>query len=118
MNAMTPFEEFDPVAAGGTTGKVATIRFLSKGRVHLNAAAARLLDGIEYIDLLFDKENRRLALRAASGESPTSIKLTRAPSQVIFAAALFQQTYQIPLGPRMRLVPEDGLFVADLPAAE
>ena len=112
---MKPYEVFEPSAGGVRSGRVATIRFLSGGRVHLNAEAGRLLGAATHVQLLFDREAGALALNPTTPDDPRGFLLTRGTSQTVLSAAAFQQAYEIPVGPKMRLDLDGVMLVAKVP---
>ncbi|WP_295851156.1 hypothetical protein [uncultured Microbacterium sp.] len=109
-----PFEVFEPQP--GARRGVATIRFLSKGRIHLNAAAARMLgEGTTHVQLLWDAEDLAVALKPVEADAPHSYLVSRAPSQAVISAAGFAERCRIPLHQRYRLeLDEEKQLVADI----
>lgn len=110
-----PFELFEsPV---DRRRGVATIRFLSRGRIHLNAAAERMLtdDGVSHVQLMYDTDDLVVGLRPASPGEPGAYLVARAPSKAVITAAGFAEKYRVPLGHRFRLERgDDGLYLADV----
>lgn len=108
-----PFEVFTNATSAerGTP----TVRFLSNGRVHFNAAATRLFDGASYLRILFDSETSRVGFEVTDTDDPNGFKLTKQDSQSVLTASAFVQRYDVPSEQRLPLTEEDGILVADLP---
>jgi hypothetical protein len=111
---MSPFEVYE--APAGRRGEVPTVRFLSAGRIHFNAAAGRMLDGYTHLRLLWDAEDLRVGFEPTDESDKLGYKLTQSPSQTVMTAAGFADRYRIG-SQKMRLEREDEMFVAEIPPA-
>lgn len=109
---MNPFEPFQPVRSSDSGRGVPTLRILSGGRLVLNAAAVRLLGGIEHVRLLWDAETRRIGIERAPEPSIDTFKVSRAASQATITSKEFVDRYALPHGQRMRLEQDGDLYVA------
>lgn len=106
------FEYYEPQATEAPR-RVATVRFLSGGRVHFNAAAGRLLDGVTHLRLAFDNDTYRVGFEPTDASDTFGYKLTFAPSQVVLTAPGFAHRYGI--DPQKLAVEVDGeMFVAQV----
>lgn len=90
------FETFEPLPTEAPR-RVATVRFLSKGRVSFNAAASRLLSdrAFTHMRLLFDPDTRDVAFEPTDGVDKLGYKLTASESQTILTAPGFSDRYAI-----------------------
>ena len=111
-----PFEVFENATSAGRG--VPTVRFLSNGRVHFNAAATRLFDGASYLRILFDSEENRVGFEPTGTDDPNGFKLTKQDSQSVLTASAFVQRYDVPSEQRLPLTEENGILVAELPHDE
>lgn len=116
---MNPFEPFQPVRSSDSGRGVPALRILSGGRLVLNAAAMRLLAGVEHVRLLWDADTGRIGIEPASEPSADTFKVSRAASQATITSKEFVERFTLPIGQRMRLEHEGPIFVAstETPAA-
>jgi hypothetical protein len=88
--------------------------------VSLNKAAHDLVDNAETVELLYDRDRRVIALRAADDSSPHAYAVRngskRGPGQAIVSATAFTQHYGIDTTATRRWKPfvEDGMLCVDL----
>ena len=108
---MTPFEPYEPQI--GRAGGVPTVRFLSKGRIHFNAAAGRMLAGYTHLRLLWHTEDCRIGFEPTDESDSLGFKLTQAPSQTVMTAAGFAEQHSIG-SQKMRLKRQGEMFVSDI----
>lgn len=107
---MGPFEPFDPQQAGARGTPV--IYVLSEGRLILNAAAGRLLAGVEWVQLLWDSDTKRIGLRATTAQDPLALKITPGNSQSTITSKAFVIAHGLPYKVRMLLARDGDLWVA------
>ncbi len=107
---MSPFEVYSPESS--RQGAVPTVRFLSSGRVHFNAAAGRLLKSSTHLLVLWDPDEIEIGFKPTSAEDPLAFKLTHGDSQSVLTAPGFASKYKIH-SQKMRLELRDGIFVAE-----
>ena len=115
-----PFEVFDkrmtPLA------KAPSVTIQKRGVISLNKAAHDLVDNAETVELLYDRDRRVMALRAADDSSPHAYAVRngskRGPGQAIVSATAFTQHYVIDTTATRRWKPfvEDGMLCVDLTA--
>jgi hypothetical protein len=113
-----PFEVFDkrmtPLA------KAPSVTIQKRGVISPNKAAHDLLDNVETVELLYDRDRRVIALRATDDSSPHAYAVrngsTRGPGQAIFSATAFTQHYGIDTNHTRRWNPfiEEGMLCVDL----
>jgi hypothetical protein len=88
--------------------------------ISLNKAAHDLVDNAETVELLYDRERKVMALRAADDSSPHAYAVRngspRGPGQAIVSATAFTQHYGIDTTETRRWKPfvEDGMLCVDL----
>ena len=112
------FEVFDkrmtPLA------KAPSVTIQKRGVISLNKAAHDLVDNAETVELLYDRDRRVMALRAADDSSPHAYAVRngskRGPGQAIVSATAFTQHYGIDTTTTRRWKPfvEDGMLCVDL----
>ena len=113
-----PFEVFDkrmtPLA------KAPSVTIQKRGVISLNKAAHDLVDNAETVELLYDRDRRVMALRAADDSSPHAYAVRngskRGPGQAIVSATAFTAHYGIDTTATRRWKPfmEDGMLCVDL----
>ena len=112
------FEVFDkrmtPLA------KAPSVTIQKRGVISLNKAAHDLIENAETVELLYDRERRVMALRAADDSSPHAYAVRngsrRGPGQAIVSATAFTAHYGIDTTATRRWKPfvEDGMLCVDL----
>ena len=107
---MGPFEPFDPRSAGARGTPV--IYVLSEGRIVLNAAAGRLLADVDWVQLHWDDDTKRIGLKATTAADPLALKLTRGNSQSTITSKAFVAARELPYKRRMLLELDGDLWVA------
>jgi hypothetical protein len=113
-----PFEVFDkrmtPLA------KAPSVTIQKRGVISLNKAAHDLVDNAQTVELLYDRDRKVMALRAADDSSPHAYAVRngskRGPGQAIVSATAFTQHYGIDTTATRRWKPfmEDGMLCVDL----
>lgn len=113
-----PFEVFDkrmtPLA------KAPSVTIQKRGVISLNKAAHDLLNNVETVELLYDRDRQVMALRAADDSSPHAYAVRngskRGPGQAIVSATAFTQHYGIDTNATRRWKPfvEGGMLCVDL----
>lgn len=116
---MKPFEPFQPTRSSGSGRGIPTLRILSGGRLVLNAAAMRLLEGVEHVRLLWDADTARIGIEPAAAGADT-FKVSRSTSQATITSKEFVDRYKPPHSQRMRLEADGAIFIAstETPAAD
>lgn len=95
-----------------------------RGIFSINRVAHKLIEEPETVELLFDKENKVIALRPSKEPHAYSIRpqSSRDTGQVILSATAFTQYYDIDTSVSRRYKPyeQDGMLCIDLtgPSAE
>jgi hypothetical protein len=113
-----PFEVFDKRMTPLVKAPSVTIQ--KRGVISLNKAAHDLVDNAETVELLYDRERKVMALRAADDSSPHAYAVRngskRGPGQAIVSATAFTQHYGIDTTATRRWKPfiEDGMLCVDL----
>lgn len=93
-----------------------TIRISEDGRMLIfNAAAARLIEGIQYVRLMFDRDGRRIGFQPTDKDDENGFSIGRPKSAANMHAKSFVQAYNIPTGQRFPLTQEGDVFIAQLP---
>ena len=113
-----PFEVFDkrmtPLA------KAPSVTLQKRGVISLNKAAHDLVGNAETVELLYDRDRKVMALRAADDSSPHAYAVRngskRGPGQAIVSATAFTQHYGIDTTATRRWKPfmEEGMLCVDL----
>ena len=113
-----PFEVFDkrmtPLA------KAPSVTIQKRGVISLNKAAHDLVANAETVELLYDRDRKVMALRAADDSSPHAYAVRngskRGPGQAIVSATAFTQHYGIDTTATRRWKPfiEEGILCVDL----
>lgn len=88
------------------------VRVLSGGRLVLNAAGARLLDNLQWVELLWDSEAKKFGIRPAAQGDAAAFRVTYAPSQAVITSKEFIVTHELPYSQRMRLAWDGTMWVA------
>lgn len=88
------FETFEPLPTEAPR-RVATIRFLGKGRVGFNAAAARLLSDWTHMRLLFDSDTDQIGLEPTDASDSLGYKITHSDSSAVITAPGFADRYDL-----------------------
>jgi hypothetical protein len=112
------FELFDkrlvPVA------KAPSITIQKRGILSINKVAHDMIGAAETVELLYDKEERIIAIRPAEGQSPHAYNIRpqsqRGTGQAILSATAFTQYYEIDTTVSRRWVPYEsgGMLCIDL----
>lgn len=111
------FKPFEPTQSTASGSGVPTVRVRADGRLILNAAATRALGDTEYVQLLWDEETARFAIRATASSDPARVRIVRAPSQSTITSKAFVTEYGLPTGQRIPLQPEGDMLVASIDAS-
>ena len=112
-----PFEVFD--RRNAPLAKAPSITIQKRGIFSINKAAHKMIDEVETVELLFDKENQIIGLRPVE-VSPHAYAIrpqsAREASQAILSATAFTQFYEIDTTVSRRWEPyvEDGILCIDL----
>lgn len=109
---MKPFEPFTPTRSSDSGRGVPTVRVLSGGRLVLNAAAMRLLDGVTDVRLLWDADTNRIGIEPVEAPGADTFKVSRGASQATITSKEFVDRYRLPISQRIRLEREGAIFVA------
>ena len=116
------FEVFDKRMA--PLAKAPSVTIQKRGIFSINRVAHKLIEEPETVELLFDKENKVIALRPSKEPHAYSIRPqpSRDTGQVILSATAFTQYYDIDTSVSRRYKPyeQDGMLCIDLtgPSAE
>lgn len=113
-----PFEVF--TRGQPPPGMRPTISMHRSGRVALNAAAYAILGRPETVELLFDREVRRMGIRRASGNATTAYRLDKSPGAqtYVLSGRAFARYYGIEVGHSWRRDAEfaDGVLSVEIPS--
>lgn len=92
------------------------------GRIALNQAAYQALGQPSHVELLYDRDGRRVGLRAVSPETPHAYPVTKpdGAGRYVIVAVAFSRHYGISgkRGDVFEATLEDGILAASLPPAE
>ena len=110
------FEVFDKRMA--PLAKAPSVTIQKRGIFSINRVAHKLIEEPETVELLFDKENKVIALRPSKAPHAYSIRpqSSRDTGQVILSATAFTQYYDIDTSVSRRYKPyeQDGMLCIDL----
>lgn len=106
------FELFAPGRSAADEQGVPTLRILSGGRLVVNAEAQRMMGDVEFVQLFWDDETLQIGIMPSTGAEVDTFRLVRAPGQSIVTSQAFIDAYQPPLGKRMPLTWNGGMWVA------
>lgn len=111
-----PFETFERrEAARGGRGNP-SVRVTQNGDLlTFNAAAARLIEGVTHVQLLYDREERIIGFRPTDADDPNSFSVGRPASAANVGARAFVRHFGIPVGQRFPLERDGHLFLAKIP---
>ncbi len=108
------WEKFDKRKA---TASDMTASIFKTNKMSLSEAVVNEL-GSEYVELFYDRENNRMALRPVGEESPIAYRVRKASRQRSWGLSLisFIKHYELSdiVQKRFRVTREDDLFVIDL----
>lgn len=80
-----------------------------------NAAAARMIEGVTHVQLLYDREERLIGFRPTDADDPNGFTVGRPASAANVSIKSFARLYEIPVATRFPLTQEGDLFVARIP---
>lgn len=110
------FEVFDKRMAPLTKAPSVTIQ--KRGIFSINQTAHKLIGNAETVELLFDKDNKVIALRPSNEPHAYSLRSqsSRDTGQMILSATAFTQYYEIDTSVSRRYKPyeQDGMLCIDL----
>jgi hypothetical protein len=117
---MMIFELHEPARSSPSGRGVPTLRVVSGGRLILNAAAKRMLNGTKFVQLLWDPETKRIGLRPSDEGDVAAFRVADAPSQAVITSKSFVTANAIHSTQKMRLAWDDGgkMWVTGDTAAE
>ena len=111
------FKPFEPTQSTSTGGGVPTVRVRGDGRLILNAAATRALGDTDFVQLLWEDDSKRFAIRATDEDDATRIRIVRAPSQSTITSKAFVTEHELPYGQRLPLAREGDMLIASVGTA-
>lgn len=113
------FEVFQKSSA--PVSKVPTVTVQKRGLLSLNRAAHHLIDDAEFVELLWDADQRVIGIRPAVAESPNAYparpqSATTGKGPILIAGSVFTRHYEIDTSESRRWVVEarDGILCVDL----
>lgn len=103
------FEVFEKSSAPLT--KVPTVTLQKRGTISLNRSAHALMDGADYVELLWDNERRVVGFRPTSESNPNAYPVRAQNSKtdtgpLIIAGMAFTKFYGIDTSHAARYIPE------------
>jgi hypothetical protein len=112
---MKPFELFEPTRSSASGRGTPVVRVLSGGRLSLNAAATRFLDGATFVQLLWDEANRTAGILPTHENDTAAFRVTHAPSQAVITSKSFVETNSLPLSQRMTIAFDGSMLTFAVP---
>ena len=109
---MTPFELYEPSRSNSRGRGTPVLRVLSGGRLVLNAAATRLLEGTTHVLLLWNAEDREIGIKPTEPSDPKAFRVTLAPSQAVITSRGFVQEHELPYSARMPVRWDGEMWIA------
>jgi hypothetical protein len=112
------FELFDKRLV--PVSKAPSVTIQKRGILSINKVAHEMIGSAELVELLYDREERIIAIRPADGPSPHAYSIRpqsqRSSGQAILSATAFTQYYDIDTSVSRRWVPygSDGMLCIDL----